>query len=45
MLLAIGLSKLPIKSNPVYSNGPTNLPKNPPDCPFLYAIEFLITLY
>ena len=32
MLLANSLSKFHIKGNPVFSNGPTNLPKNPPDC-------------
>ena len=34
-LLANGLSTFPIKSNPVFSNGPESLPKNPPDCCFL----------
>ena len=34
-LLANGLSTFPIKGNPVFSNGPKNLPKNPPDCPIL----------
>ena len=34
-LLANGLSKFPIKGNPVFSNGPKNLPKNPPDCRIL----------
>ena len=32
MLLANSLSKFHIKGNPVFSSGPTNLPKNPPDC-------------
>ena len=31
-LLANGSSTFPIKDNPVYSNGPKILPKNPPDC-------------
>ena len=45
-LLANGLSTFPIKSNPVFSNGPESLPKNPPDCCFLWiSIEFLIILY
>ena len=35
MLLSNRLSTFPIKGNPVYSNGPKNLPKNPPDCPTL----------
>ena len=34
-LLANGLSTFPIKGNPVFSNGPTSLPKNHPDCPIL----------
>ena len=34
-LLANGLSTFPIKGNPVFSNGPKSLPKNPPDCPIL----------
>ena len=34
-LLANGLSAFPIKSNPVLSNGPKSLPKNPADCPIL----------
>ena len=34
-LLANGLSTFPIKGNPVFSNGPKGLPKNPPDCPIL----------
>ena len=33
--LAYGLSSFFIKSNPVFSNGPKNLSKNPPDCPIL----------
>ena len=31
--LANGLIIFPIKGNPVFSNGPKSLPKNPPDCP------------
>ena len=34
-LLANGLSTFPIKGNPVFSNSPKSLPKNPPDCPIL----------
>ena len=34
-LLANGLTTFPIKGNPVLSNGPKSLPKNPPDCPVL----------
>ena len=45
MLLVNGLSTFPIKGNPVFSNGPKSLPRNPPDCPILYAIEFLIILH
>ena len=33
--LANGLSAFPIKGNPVFSNGPKSLPKNPPDYPIL----------
>ena len=29
--LASGLSTFPIKGNPVFSDGPKSLPKNPPD--------------
>ena len=35
-LLASGLSTLLINGNPVFSNGPENLPKNPPDSPILH---------
>ena len=35
MLLINGLSKFPIKDNPVFRNGPKRLPKSPPDCPIL----------
>ena len=35
MLLANGLSTLPIKSNPVVNNDPKSLSKSPPDCPIL----------
>ena len=38
-LLANGLTTFFIKGNSVFSNGPSNLPKNPPD----FIIEFLIT--
>ena len=31
-LLANGLITFDIKGNPVFSNGPNNLPKNSPDC-------------
>ena len=31
-LLANGLITFDIKSNPVFSNGPSNLPRNPPYC-------------
>ena len=34
-LLASGLIKLFVNGNPVFSNGPSNLPRNPPDCIFL----------
>ena len=34
-LLANGLSTVLIKDNPVFSNGPKSLPKNPPDYPIL----------
>ena len=33
--LANVLSTFSIKGNPVFSNGPKSLPKNPPDCPML----------
>ena len=36
-LLANGLSTFPIKGNPVFSNGPKSLPKDPPGCP-VYGI-------
>ena len=32
MLLAKGLITLFISGNPVFSNGPRSLPRNPPDC-------------
>ena len=35
-----GLSTFPIKGNPVFSNGPKILPKNPPDCPILWNWVF-----
>ena len=31
-LLATGLSTFRFKGNPVFSNGPEKLPKNPSDC-------------
>ena len=31
-LLPNDLSTFPVKGNPVFSNGPKSLPKNPPDC-------------
>ena len=31
-LLANDLITFDIKGNPVFSNGPSNLPRNPPDC-------------
>ena len=34
-LLANGLSTFPIKDNPIFSNGPKNLPKNSSYCPIL----------
>ena len=34
-LLVHGLSTFPIKDSPIFSNGPTSLPKNTPDCPIL----------
>ena len=35
MRLASSLSTFIIKGNPVFSNGPISLPKNPPDFPIL----------
>ena len=35
LLLANGLSAVPIKGNPVFNNGPKSLPRNSPDCPVL----------
>ena len=34
-LLANSLSTFPTKGNPVFSNDPKSLPKNPSDCPIL----------
>ena len=34
-LLANGLSTFPIKDNPVFSDGPKSLPRNPPECRIL----------
>ena len=31
-LLANGLITFFINGNPIFSNGPSNLPRNPPDC-------------
>ena len=39
-LLAKGLSTFLIKDNPVFSNGPKVLPKNPPDCLILCSWVF-----
>ena len=39
-LLAKGLSTFLIKDNPVFSNGPKILPKNPPDCLILCSWVF-----
>ena len=35
MLLPNGLSKFPIKGNPVFNNGPKSLSRNTPYCPIL----------
>ena len=40
ILLTNGLGTFPINSNPVFSNSPKSLPKNPPDCPVLYNWVF-----
>ena len=54
MILATGLSTFPIKGNPVSSNSPKRLPKNPPYCTilcnwvfdnFILAEEYLKKLY
>ena len=34
-LLANGLITFFLKGNPVFSNGPKSLPRNPPDCTIL----------
>ena len=34
-LLVSGLSTFFLKGDPVFSNGPNSLPKNPSDCPIL----------
>ena len=39
-LLANGLITFDIKGNPVFSNGPSNIPKNPPDCIILDNLVF-----
>ena len=41
-LLANGLITFFINGNPLFSNGPNSLPRNPPDC-IIFGIEFLIT--
>ena len=40
MLIARGLSTLPIKGKPVFSSGPRSLHRNPPDCPILCNCVF-----
>ena len=44
MLLASGLGTFRFKGNPVFSNGPKTLPKNPPDCLILckWAFDYSI---
>ena len=46
MLLAYGLITFFIKGNPVFSNGPRSLPRNPPDCIFLdnWVFDSLISV-
>ena len=39
-LLANEFNTFFIKDNPVFSNSPNILPKNPPDCPILYNWVF-----
>ena len=39
-LLVYGLSTFYIKGNQDFSNGPKNLPKNPPDCTILWDWVF-----
>ena len=41
MLLASGLITFFINGNPVFSNGPRSLPKNPPDC-IIWVFDILI---
>ena len=45
-LLANDLITIFIKDNPVFSNGPSNLPRNPPDCIILdnWAFDNLISV-
>ena len=38
--LTDGLSTFLIKGNPDFSNGPKNLPRNPPDCSILCSWVF-----
>ena len=40
MFLANGFNTFFIKDNPVFSNGPKSLPKNPPDGPILCNCVF-----
>ena len=39
-LLASGLCTFFIKGNPIFSNGPKSLSKNPSDCPILCNLIF-----
>ena len=39
-LLVDGLSVFSDKGNPIFSNGPKSVPKNPPDCPILCSWVF-----
>ena len=43
-LLASGVSTFLIKGNPVFSNGPKSLPRNPLDCSILCS-RVLIIIY
>ena len=46
-LLANGLITFDIKGNPVFSNEPNNLLRNPPDCNILdnWVFDNLISIY
>ena len=46
-LLANGLIAFFINGNPVFSNGPRTLPRNPPDCVILdiWVFDRLISVY